>query len=273
MNLRIIAVVTATWLGMLMSSGQSPTPLAGTAPLVVTGDISTQMVAGIDRFLTRETEKAVTQRGNLWNRDFQSREAYEESIATNRQRLRKLIGAVDAHLPVTELEYVASTRRSAKPGESERFTAHLVRWPVFDGVFGEGLLLEPRTPPVAAVIALPDADQTPEQIAGLAAELAPEAQFARRLADAGCLVLIPTLINRADTWSGSAKLKRFTNQPHREWIYRQAFEVGRHVIGYEVQKVLAAVDWFTASRTKESLRIGVAGYAEGGLLALHRRRP
>ena len=38
-----------------------------------------------------------------------------------------------------------------------------------------------------------------------------------------------------------------TNQPHREWIYRQAYHMGRHVIGYEVQKVLAAVDWIEAA--------------------------
>ena len=24
-----------------------------------------------------------------------------------------------------------------------------------------------------------------------------------------------------------------TNQPNREWIYRMAFEAGRHIIGYE----------------------------------------
>ena len=38
-----------------------------------------------------------------------------------------------------------------------------------------------------------------------------------------------------------------TNQPHREWIYRQAFHMGRHVIGYEVQKVLSAVEWLKKS--------------------------
>ena len=35
-----------------------------------------------------------------------------------------------------------------------------------------------------------------------------------------------------------------TNMPHREWLYRQAYEMGRHLIGYEIQKVLALVDWF-----------------------------
>ena len=53
-----------------------------------------------------------------------------------------------------------------------------------------------------------------------------------------------------------------TNQPHREWIYRQAYHMGRHVIGYEVQKVLAAVDWFKAHAGPGS-KIGVAGYGEG----------
>src|SRR5262249_37001205 len=53
------------------------------------------------------------------------------------------------------------------------------------------------------------------------------------------------------------------------WIYRMAFEVGRHIIGYEVQKVLAAVDWFSHENALHSAPIGVAGYGEGGLLAFY----
>src|SRR5213078_2412422 len=102
---------------------------------------------------------------------------------------------------------------------------------------------------------------------GLSPGLAPERQFARRLAENGCEVLIPVLIDRQDTWSGNARLQRFTNQPHREWIYRQAFELGRHLIGYEVQKVLAAVDCFQGEGGGQN--IGVAGYGEGGLIALY----
>jgi dienelactone hydrolase len=44
--------------------------------------------------------------------------------------------------------------------------------------------------------------------------------------------------------------------------------MGRHVIGYEVQKVLAAVDWFAHERADHA-NIGVIGYGEGGLLALY----
>src|SRR5262249_24679101 len=61
---------------------------------------------------------------------------------------------------------------------------------------------------------------------------------------------------------------RPTNQPHREFIYRQAFEMGRHIIGYEVQKILAIVDWFAAQAKGEDAKIGLFGYDEGGLLAL-----
>lgn len=83
-------------------------------------------------------------------------------------------------------------------------------------------------------------------------------------------MLVPTLINRDDTFSGHPEI-RFTNQPHREFIYRQAFQMGRHIIGYEVQKILAAVDQFTRfnERNKADLPIGVAGVGEGGLLALY----
>ena len=48
----------------------------------------------------------------------------------------------------------------------------------------------------ASVIALPDADQTPEQVAGLAPGVAPGSQFARRLAANGFRVVVPTLISR-----------------------------------------------------------------------------
>jgi cephalosporin-C deacetylase-like acetyl esterase len=46
-----------------------------------------------------------------------------------------------------------------------------------------------------------------------------------------------------------------------------AYEMGRHVIGYEVQKVLAAVDWFAKDPAHPDIEIW--GYGEGGLLALY----
>lgn len=152
-------------------------------------------------------------------------------------------------------------------GEGKDYKIFAVRWNVLPGVDGEGLLLEPNGKPKACVVAIPDADQTPEMIAGLVSGLSSEKQFARILAESGSRVVVPTLINRQDTLSGNSKISRFTNQTHREFVYRMSYEMGRHVIGYEIQKILGAVDWF--AKEKEHPPIGVYGYGEGGLLALY----
>lgn len=239
--------------------------LPGTKPLTGEGDLAMKMVAGIDKYLMRELAASVEKRSQFWKPDFSSVEAYTKSVQPNRERLKKILGVVDPRVPVT-MHYVATTDVPSLVAETELYKVHAVRWTVLDGVDGEGLLLEPKGKVVANVVAIPDADWTPEMIVGLAPGVPKESQFARRLAENGCRVLVPGLIDRQDTWSGSAALKRFTNQPHREFIYRMAYQMGRHVIGYEVQKVLAAVDWFT--RDRKHPPVSVYGYGEGGLLAL-----
>src|SRR5690606_11913348 len=63
--------------------------------------------------------------------------------------------------------------------------------------------------------------------------------------------------------------ERGANLTDREFVYRPAFEMGRHILGYEVQQVLAAVDWFTQEAHGSDSRIGVIGYGDGGQLALY----
>jgi len=245
-------------------------PLPGTQPLSRNGDLSVEMVTGIQKFLLRETESSIAARSRFWHRDLSSAAAYEKSVTANRQHLAQIIGVVDRRVPFASLELVATLRDPARVVETAQFTILAVRWPVLDGTTGEGLLLEPKVAARAQVVALPDADQTPEQLVGLAPGIPPAKQWARALAAAGCRVVIPTLIDRGDEWSGNPRI-RFTNQPHREWIYRQSFLLGRTVIGHEVQKALALVDWFERRNQQDALRlpIAVAGYAEGGLIALH----
>jgi len=230
-------------------------PLENTAPLERQGDLAAEMVAGIDRYLMRRLAEAPARR-----------DAARRPAPALRERLRELIGAVDSRLVFEAPVPVATLERNEVVADGPSYTVRAIRWPVFPGVDGEGLMLEPRRSPLGRLIALGDADWTPEMLAGLAPGLAPEWQFARRLAESGFLVVIPTLIDRNDTHSGREGV-RYTNQPHREFIYRMAYEMGRHIIGYEVQKVLALVDWFAASAP--SRPVGIAGYGEGGLLALH----
>ena len=66
--------------------------LAGTAPLTTQGDLSAQMIGGIDRFLMRQIEESINSRNTLWRRDFSSASAYDRSVETNRQRFATWIG-------------------------------------------------------------------------------------------------------------------------------------------------------------------------------------
>ncbi|RJP28555.1 MAG: hypothetical protein C4527_11505 [Candidatus Omnitrophota bacterium] len=249
--------------------------LPGTQPLTPEGDLAVEMVAGIDRYLLREIEASVARRAERWNRDVSSHTNYIKSVEPNRNRLRTILGEVDARetiamsisAPIDHARNLSEKElRPGRVGEGLGYKIFAVRWNVFDGVEGEGLLLEPDRPPIANVIALSDCDRIPEMLCGLIPGLAGEAQFARRLAENGCRVLVPYLINRRDTYSGRADI-RMTNQPHREFLYRAAYEMGRHIIGYEIQKILAGVDWFETQ--DRELPIGVFGYGGGGLLAFY----
>ena len=238
-------------------------------------DLVALTVQGWDAFILGKIEAAPKERERFWHRDRSSAEAYDHSVEVNRARLRKYVGVVDRRTAPASLELVETWDRPAIRGGAADFEARAVRWTTLENVHGEGIALVPRGKVKACVILLPDADQEPEQLAGLepGAE-GEEATLARRLAGAGALVVIPSLASRSSTYSGDETANVYTDQSHREWIYRQAAEVGRHIIGYEVQKVLSLVDWFRESRpfaggTSRPPPVAVIGYGEGGLVALY----
>ncbi len=233
--------------------------LPGTEPLTQEGDIPSQLVDAADRFLLRKLKESVINRPSHWSRDSSSHKAYACSVAPNRARLAHILGVREERAPLSSLELIGNTDQPAKVGQGDGYEIHSVRWPAFADVCGEGLLLQPTgQQPVANIVAVPDADLLPEQIAGLVEGVAPESQYARRLAESGCRVVVPTLIDRAE------KENRITN---REFIYRAAYELGRHLIGYEITKIQAVIDWFDQDAAGNP--IGVIGWGEGGLLAFY----
>lgn len=252
-------------------------PFQGTTPLDIEGDLSDRMIAGVDRFLLREIEQSIADREKYWQRDRSSVKAYAGSVEPNRSRFACIIGLRDSRLPVNEIEYVSSPNQPAIVARNDSYEIRAIRWPVLPGVQGEGLLLEPlQTPARASVVAIPDCEQTPEMLVGLSSGVPAEHQIARRLCESGCRVIVPTLINRQHNLSAIAGGKRKSTVTHRELLYRPAYQMGRHLIGYEVHKVLAAVDWLSkqgsassAGNTTAPLPVGVVGYGEGGLLSLY----
>jgi len=284
------------------ADASKPEPLPGTQPLLMTDDIASNLVAGVDRFLLRKLDESVEKRTKFWKRDFSSPEAYSRSIETNRQRLAHILGVRDPRVPFDAPELVVTTSQETPIARGRTYGVHAIRWPAFGDVHGEGLLLTPNESYAAKMdpallkrygllpatnrlqidlIAIPDADQTPEQISGLAAGVAPESQLARRLAESGCRVLVPSLINREMGRRKVAHTDRGMALSNREFLYRSAFELGRGLAGYEVQKVLAAVDWLEKERSAKAAstadrpspiahsKIGIIGWGDGGMIALY----
>ena len=211
--------------------------LPGTAALEPNPDFSAKMVAGIDQMALRLIEQS------------------QASRKPTREKLRAALGMVDERVSFSALELQGDTTSPALLHETDTCRVFRVRWPVFDGVHGEGLYLQPKGKPTARVIYLPDASGTPEKL------------LDGFLLGSGAEVVIPALISRDSEFSTNEKFGVKTNCSHREWIYRQSYELGRHLIGYEVQKALAVVDWFKTQ--KEQVPVLIAGIGEGGMLALH----
>lgn len=229
-------------------------PLPNTAPLDwPEEDLSERLMDGAHAFVERKIQET-------W------KQASELNHPPDRDAFKRMIGVVDKRVAPVRLERFGDDENPALVAELGVSKVFQVRWPVLDGVWGEGLLVEPAKDSKGLIVLIPDVSQTPEQLLGLAEGDEDHREFTRRLAQDGFTLLIPALINR-EIYLGESgddpQLKR-AEQSHREWIYRQAFHMGRHLIGYEVQRVLALVDWAEDRHDK----VFVTGYGEGGMLAL-----
>ncbi len=260
-------LVLSLVLGMVSAAGaQVPTGerLPGTTALELTEPLDVVMVAGINRFAEQELARTTRERDPS--------QIDQDQVASRREKLRELIGAVDPRVP-PRLQ-LAATRRFAAQQETSDVLIEDVSWDVIEGVTAEGLLLRTAgnevgngDSPAGLAILLPDAGTPPEELAGLTGDRPPEHQVALRLARAGCIVLIPDLIGRHQPHAKQGPI-RPTNIPAREHLYRVGFELGRTPAGFEVQKVQAAIDWYhSLSGAESNTPVIVAGEGEGGRLA------
>ena len=265
--MRLSAFVFSICLGStLVLAQERPATFPGTQPLVAEKPLDVLMVEGIDRFCLKEISRAREQRESLWKRDYSSPEAYDKSLAAYREKLRTNIGVVDKRVPPHRFEYVDDPAKHPAANPAPAFTVRHVRWGVLPGLNAEGLLLTPRQATRGSVIAIPDARWSPDEFCTAVADGKPTSTLAQVFVENGFQVIVPTLLSRDDEFSGNPEIA-MTNQTHREWVYRSAFEVGRHVVGYEVQKVLAAVDIFYAADSSKP--IVAAGIGDGGQIALY----
>lgn len=226
-------------------------------------DLSGRLMDGAHAFVERKIGEARGKRAARW--------LDGKAVEANRAHLQEITGVVDGRLP-PRMERFGDDTAPALLAERPAYRVFQVRWAVLEGFSAEGLLVEPRAQAAGNLVVLPDAGQAPESLLGVGRmEGAGEGGAAggsevEALAAAGFRIVIPTLIDREKLETEDPAVRR-SDQTHREWLYRQAFHMGRHIIGYELQEVLAAVDWFLQQHP--GVKTGVLGYNEGGLLALY----
>ena len=126
------------------------------------------IVAGLDPV------RSATTRGSKWKRNFRSAPVYNAAVEPNRKRLAHLLGVRDPRVPFVGPQLVGTIARPDLLASCETYNVFAIRWPASGDVTGEGLLLEPGDGlGIADVVVIPDADQLPEQLAGLVPGVGP----------------------------------------------------------------------------------------------------
>ena len=243
----LLAEGEPAWPVLKQTTGKNALP--GTQLLEAGGDLSIAMVEGVDRFLDAEIAAEL-----------------KERRGGTRQELARILGLPRDQNP-KDNSFRYAGRRWGPVGNGRNYTVNEVSWKTFGNTEAVGLLFEPSgRAPLADIIALPDADQDPEELGAMEPyfENQQTHPFAAEMALAGCRVLVPVMIKRMEHHA----------MPMREWLHRPAWELGRTLAGYEVLKVLAAVDCFrrddpSRSGKSTSGKLAVVGWGEGGRLALY----
>ena len=183
-SLSILGKLLAASLAVAVAANGATAVLPGTTPLSGETDLSAAMVAGLHRHLDALTQEVSARRAADWDRRANT-PTRAELLQRTRSELARMIGAAGPRASNPRFELIATPEFDGRVAETTAFRVQAVRWPVFGGFHAEGLLLQPRGPARALVVALPDADQTPELITGVAPGLPAERQYARRLAESG----------------------------------------------------------------------------------------
>ncbi|MDR1593434.1 MAG: acetylxylan esterase [Prevotellaceae bacterium] len=233
--------------------------LPGTKPIEWTENYFERNNRLITEFLDRKIAGSESSRAKYWNRDFSDSDAYQKSVAGNRERLKFIIGVRDSRIGFDAPELICMLNQPAVVAENKTHSVFAIRWKVFDDFSAEGLLVKPKSNGVTkTVIHLPQAGITPEELLADSSLLWREVWFTPPSKDEQ--MIIPLIVSR------NLGQYKHVQLPNREFIYRQAYQLGRHIIGYEVQEVLALVDWL---KKTPSMKIRVQGQGDGGLLALY----
>lgn len=208
-------------------------------------------------YFLKQIAATPTLRDKLWQPNFSSRSAYQASVKEQRQHLRKLLGLVEL---TPQKADVATLEKNGGVQIKEVKIA-------LDTDFGvRALLFLPegsgRQP---AIIAIPGAEQSPEEFAGVGDGMT-TALWLRKLLGRGMGVAIPEMVERRSDHSLCLKAG---GQDRRRVLWRTGYITGRALLGMEVQQVAALGNYLAEQHEIDGKRVGVWGEGQGGMTALY----
>jgi hypothetical protein len=209
-------------------------------------------VADRQSLLRRETEEFLREMSLAygprqdvhWKRDYSSPEAYEASVAANRERWRQALGVFDEPL----LPLQASTEPFL---ETEAITAQWIALPVFEGLNARAVLARPKgeAGPLPVVICQHGIGSSPERVFGFDDPSDIYHAYGQRIAEAGFVVLAPMHVTEA---------------PPRARYHRLCLMLGKTLWGLEIQKLSRLIDYLETLDWIDATRIGMYGISLGG---------
>jgi hypothetical protein len=179
-----------------------------------------------------------------WKRDYSSPEAYEASVAANRQAWAQAVGLFD--LP--RLPLVVQTEPFL---ETETILAEWITLPVFEGLNARAVLARPKCVggPWPVVICQHGIGSSPERVFGLDDESEIYHAYARPIVEAGFAVLAPMHV---------------TEGPPRARYHRLCLMLGKTLWGLEITKLSRLIDYLETLPELDTSRLGMYGISLGG---------
>ena len=267
-RITLVAITLIAFTSGLLDAAE-PDSLPGTDPLTVEGDIAAQMVAGIDKFLLRKIDESVEQRMQSWDKVPLDYDVREE----RRRKLMERLGIASWEEDVRRLDSWSEVLNEEISDDLNGCRVRFLRIPVLpfpnefpdNAVYVDALYIYAIGSNTAKrTVFIPGEDAQLESFLRPESQLNARQRVAFQLAHNGENVIIPLLLSRQKRKRGGR-----IELEHREYVYRSSFELGRHPIGYELEKVLACSNWIKRSVICRAPFVKYYGYGEGGLLALY----
>jgi len=254
-----IALAAENKVGVQVSASgpNNPIPLIGTEPLILPSDLLHRQREEIIDYFLRQIAATPAKRDQQWKPDFSSAKAYQASVRSHWESLGRMLGLEESEPGKPQVRVLERTRE---------LQVEDVTIPLHPGYQARALLFLPqRAGAKGAVIAIPSAQESREDFAGIAAGTSPPKWLTGLLAR-NVVVAIPLMVERR---ADHPLCQKTGGQDRRRMLWRLGFIVGRTLVALDVEQAIAVRNFLAVQTPIDPARIAVLGKDQGGMTALY----